>query len=1438
MQSIFVSSTFKDMQSERDVIRNSVLPRLQEKIWRRGYDVSFTDLRWGINSESMDSIVVMGKILSVCTSQIDASRPFMVVLLGDRYGTIPDDAMIEKFLESHRGITYEEARNKSITELEIIYALKNKQQPVFLTVCIRDPLVLQNIPEEYKEFYCGKSDDKQRIDALKNFFTENYATDVIKYSATWDNRLCRISGLDDFADVLTERLLIQLGLKFPDEEMPVEQEQYNYDQTLLFNQSKLFVGRKCYLDEIQQFLASKDSVLLLHGVSGIGKSCLISRVAYELAQENSSAVISLFLGNGRYAVSVENILRSIVFRTARLLNIHSPLEDKMSIAQLKTITKKHIDELSKKKRVVVFFDNLDALSGEELHELIRQLPTPNVECNYKLIMSATTDTVFPINQLIETDYSTIELIGLDEEDLIKIIEKHLQENGKELSMETIRRLQEVGLSRTPVYISLVLKRLLMLSQSDFERIDILARVNGIDGNGAITQYMIDLISALPQTEKDLTVCIIDKICESIDYPSANNILSLVLATNEQLRVEDVLSILHTCGENNLKYLDIITFITAATGLISVDSDGQIRFCHKLIRDAMKKELCMQYPSYYSAIFKHLEHLNDADYTKHKLLLTIAYRTNEVQKAADYFAKIHFDTDKEGDNDNAKTAERIYRSFQELFYYESKERNDIIRFLNCVSDYAATQGADYFNAVCQEYLFGIFFAINKVTLGIGDSELRLLNPLYDKAIETLIPNATQNSEYVRTSYMIAEKCGVYADDTEEKWKYFQSFNHQCIEFAKTQDESSPHYDYTLSDLAFSYEKIAQYQFDVFQRWRESAHVFDMAIKAVSRQVKPSTNKIDLLDNLKFEFIRKKHTVLLKKAVFNKQIGFESENLLELLTNAETDLLACSAFFAEATNSFVQSERSMELCHYWYELMNVYIALSELYIVESELIKQEDCLKRALIAAKENYKLVDNAYNLDMIRNIYFRLGTCDSTNVDDKIHYLKKSFVISDEVTRLLPDGDASKLVDFKNEVAGQLMKLRFESIHTGINTEDASFINEPRKVFFANATQIEEANFRDILLRCEEYLLETNPPIIPKVSSYRRGNDSVVDIMFAGLHMTSANALCFGVNSMYARFKVGYEYIEKSQSIAVKSFRDIVETGRSMCSVAKLLTERSIDEQIIVCAILALDPITKSAHNMLVMADRDNKEVAIWEKAKREFSQDYLFFGLLYEIFYPNNQTIIKQIDYYREREIYYYLCESTAAACVFALCIRHGKDKLSHYLSFIKGKEYNCWYNHYQELFNLKDITINTCFDTIGKYLCESIDELASRRILYHSNYYECIALEWAFKAKNSEVVDKIIYNGYDNYLELGTLYIIRKYDRTRYYEEIKKLKVVCLSRNAKIMKENYYIGHRYIRNIYGDVFCDEFIRLSKIAKKAIDRTDMSDVRNHAKRNIPDWAK
>jgi len=119
---VFVSSTFKDMQAERDYLRSHAFPELEERLRARRHYLEPIDLRIGVEtgdaaSEEAQELAV----LKVCLDEIRRSRPFLIVLLGDRYGWVPSkERMQAAAREAGFGL---EVAGQSVTALEIQFGI-------------------------------------------------------------------------------------------------------------------------------------------------------------------------------------------------------------------------------------------------------------------------------------------------------------------------------------------------------------------------------------------------------------------------------------------------------------------------------------------------------------------------------------------------------------------------------------------------------------------------------------------------------------------------------------------------------------------------------------------------------------------------------------------------------------------------------------------------------------------------------------------------------------------------------------------------------------------------------------------------------------------------------------------------------------------------------------------------------------------------------------------------------------------------------------------------------------------------------------------------------------------------------------------------------------------------------------------------------------------
>jgi len=79
---VFISSTFRDMQAERDWLVRFVFPKLREALLKHRIHFIDVDLRWGVTSDE--------NALGVCREVIDHCHPRFMCILGGRYGWVPE----------------------------------------------------------------------------------------------------------------------------------------------------------------------------------------------------------------------------------------------------------------------------------------------------------------------------------------------------------------------------------------------------------------------------------------------------------------------------------------------------------------------------------------------------------------------------------------------------------------------------------------------------------------------------------------------------------------------------------------------------------------------------------------------------------------------------------------------------------------------------------------------------------------------------------------------------------------------------------------------------------------------------------------------------------------------------------------------------------------------------------------------------------------------------------------------------------------------------------------------------------------------------------------------------------------------------------------------------------------------------------------------------
>ena len=410
----FLSSSFADMQVERDLMMFDVMPAFRRIATEHGDYAAHLDLRWGIKTWDLNEEEIANRVLDTCEKAIDDSRPYIIVFLSRRYGSIN---------LTPKGI--------SVTAYEIEYALKEKMRCI---ICHR-VIHKKDIPKNFWNIYF---DHEEKVTALFNDLKQKYPQNVIEYTATWQG--------DKFGNFLTndgkslrEALLEKMeALCLADwevtEKLDWQAKEIFIHNRLYRQKSKEFFGRKEKLAEIIEKLNSSN-VIFLESEAGGGKTTICAKTAMELNQRDF--VLCIFAGTTNRTSTVQDILKLMIFFSEEILN-QSHRDFAEEYVQWKIyFTEVLIPKLSKLEQQVYFvLDGLDQLRNDSHRNEFDFLPSQS-ENNVHFLISYATDNEFKLPLKF---YNPIADIKND--NIFEISEIELEEKSKEMLQEIIRKFGE------------------------------------------------------------------------------------------------------------------------------------------------------------------------------------------------------------------------------------------------------------------------------------------------------------------------------------------------------------------------------------------------------------------------------------------------------------------------------------------------------------------------------------------------------------------------------------------------------------------------------------------------------------------------------------------------------------------------------------------------------------------------------------------------------------------------------------------------------------------------------------------------------------------------------------------------------------------------------------------------------------------------------------
>jgi tetratricopeptide (TPR) repeat protein len=596
---LFVSSTFRDMHAERDYLQNVVFPRLDEKLRERRRHLEPVDLRWGVETVSVeDQADKELQVLRVCLGEIERSRPFFLVLLGDRYGWVPPPGCAQAAAREQGFSTNVEG--KSVTALEIEFGTLS-------SAAVRAHFFFRSLEAEmsHAETAVFRESDGEaalRLEELKDRLRERFPDRVHEYNARWDPDRRAIVGLEAFGEMVYKCLWRELGaatrhLATGAGKDWLDQERFELE-SFFAGLVRGFRGREQLCRELVGLALSTGPAwgACVVGESGSGKSSLLARVHQELQGTKHDGHEVLLLahaaGISLRSVQVDSLLHRWCQELAEAVGVRPPGEAETGAA-LDRCFARLLEEAAGRRRVVLLLDALNQLEptprGRDLTWLPERWPA-----NARLIVTATPGDA--PRALARRDGVASRGLGLlTPDDARGLVQATCDRYHRSVSP----KVREALLAKhrpdgspshgNPLWLEMAVEELNLLDAEDFALTKTLPETGAaaLGEDERLEHLLLHLVGQMPPTVAELYGWLLDRSEEVVPRELARSFAGLVTLSRVGLRESDLAVLLPAAGGGAWEPLRFATLRRAFRAhLVQRGEQGQWDFFHEQMRQAV------------------------------------------------------------------------------------------------------------------------------------------------------------------------------------------------------------------------------------------------------------------------------------------------------------------------------------------------------------------------------------------------------------------------------------------------------------------------------------------------------------------------------------------------------------------------------------------------------------------------------------------------------------------------------------------------------------------------------------------------------------------------------------------------------------------------------------------------------------------------------------
>jgi len=460
---VFVSSTFHDMVEEREHLMKQVFPEVRRICLERGVQFTEIDLRWGITEEQSRK----GRIIRTCLDEVVRHGPYVIGLIGARYGWVPtldDIANDAVLLQRYPWIEEAVVVGRSMVEIETLESARHTP----------------GVADRLRFYGCdyARSDRTGEQEQIAAFYERARLNGI---------PLCAgIGSLEELGKAIRNDLLSIIDTIYPasaHESAPLVRERRAHE-AFAATRRRAYVEQPASIRALDEFVLAGEAdddmtppkttqrkrrnsalvrnlPLVVTGGPGSGKSALLAYWSERYRRTHPDAfVITHYVGATSASTDNRSLLRRIMAEIQARYDIRErTLPD--APEGIETEFSYWLARVRKESLVIVVdaLNQMDSISTTTLRWLPEYLP-PNV----RLIVSTLDGEI--LERLTQRGCRTLRIAPLNRSDRTTAIRRYLEEYGKHLSKEHTHRVTMGKHSGNPLFLRTSLEELRLFGAHD------------------------------------------------------------------------------------------------------------------------------------------------------------------------------------------------------------------------------------------------------------------------------------------------------------------------------------------------------------------------------------------------------------------------------------------------------------------------------------------------------------------------------------------------------------------------------------------------------------------------------------------------------------------------------------------------------------------------------------------------------------------------------------------------------------------------------------------------------------------------------------------------------------------------------------------------------------------------------------------------------------